>query len=72
MISRVLTPPGASDLAMAGLPPGAPDASPLNVVFVQGNTVGVGSTSPLITADGAPVYSTGPGSWGQLRAAGRV
>ena len=73
MISRVLSGPGpAPDVSWHGLPPGTPDSSPLQIVVVDGDNVGVALTTPIITTDGAPVYSTGAGSWGQLHAAGRA
>jgi hypothetical protein len=75
MISRVLTPPGhpaGPDLSIKGIPPGAPTITPLRVVYVTADgTVATTPADSLITADGAPVYATGRGSWGQVRAAGR-
>lgn len=72
MISRVTTPQGGGpDLSVKAVPPGAPVAVPLNVVYVyHDGTVATVPADSLITADGAPVYATGRGSWGQLRAAG--
>jgi hypothetical protein len=70
MISRTKSQPGAPDLSVKGIPPGTPTDSPLRVVYVFPS--GVVATTPadsLITADGAPVYATGRGTWGQLVAA---
>lgn len=35
-------------------------------------SIGVSDLDPIYTADGAMIPSTSPGSWGQLRAAGRA
>lgn len=49
---------------------------PLALVTVQPAaspyvTLGMQDIAPIWSADGAPVPSTAPGRWGQLRAAGR-
>lgn len=73
MIRRVLTHPAPPDLTIAGLPPGTPAASPLNVVYVSTGQAQAGMipADALVTADGAPVFATGQGQWAQLAAAGR-
>jgi hypothetical protein len=73
MISRVTTPQGSGpNLSVKALPPGAPTAIPLQVVWIfRDGTVATVPADSLITADGAPVYATAPGTWGQVRAAGR-
>lgn len=72
MISRVKTPQGTPELRTKAIPPGAPVAIPVQIVFItHDGTVATVPADSLITADGAPVYATRPGSWGQLRAAGR-
>jgi hypothetical protein len=76
MMRRVTTPtsqPGPTALRMAGLPPGTPVTGPLRVVFFMpdGVTQGMVPANAMLTTDGRPVYSTGPGAWGQLVAAGR-
>lgn len=48
---------------------GAVKEIPLSRVQVQGGILGY--DEPLLTADGAVVDSTGPGSWGQLFRAGK-
>lgn len=45
---------------------------PLSRITIYPGAAAYASDSPLITADGAPVKSTGTGSWGQLYAAGRM
>jgi hypothetical protein len=74
MISRVKTPQGPGpDLQVKAIPPGTPVAIPLQVVYItQNGTVATVPADSLITADGAPVYATAPGTWGQVRAAGRT
>jgi hypothetical protein len=72
MISRVKTPQGPSDLTIKAIPPGAPVAIPMQVVYIMNDgTVATVPADSLITADGAPVYATAPGTWGQVRAVGR-
>jgi hypothetical protein len=56
--------------------PPAPMSMPLALVTVRPAaspylTAGMEDLAPIWTTDGAPVPSTAPGSWGQLRAAGR-
>jgi hypothetical protein len=59
-------------LSEVGLPPGAPSASPSSIIYVYApSTVGLGPTSPIVTADGALIPATMPGGWDQLRAVGR-
>jgi len=48
---------------------GAVKAIPLAPVQVNGGIIGY--SEPLVTADGAPVSSTGPGAWGQLYRVGK-
>lgn len=73
MISRVRSQPVPGTLRIKGLPPGAPPDSPLTIVYIyQNGTVATVPADSLITADGAPVYATRPGTWGQVRAAGRT
>ena len=48
-----------------------PMVMPLQQVTVTQAGVAVEDMQPLITEDGAMVPATSPGSWGQLRAAGR-
>lgn len=45
---------------------------PLSQIVIYPDVTSYQTGGPLITSDGAPVPSTGPGAWGQLRAAGRV
>lgn len=74
MIRRVTRHPAGPDLTIAGLPPGTPTTQPLQLVYLNPVLAQVGSVpaDALITADGAPVYATGPGPrWGQVIAAGR-
>ena len=73
MIRRVTTPQNSASLAIAGLPPGTPDTTPVQVVQVFPALAQVGTipADALVTSDGRPVYGTGPGRWGQLAAAGR-
>jgi hypothetical protein len=70
MLSRVKAGPGGPDLRVRGIPPGTPTDSPLRVVYItQHGVVATVPADSLITADGAPVYATGRGTWGQLAAA---
>ena len=61
----------------AASPAGAPDVMPLALVTVypepggQYSTIGYKGLTPIFTSDGAAVPASAPGSWGQLRAAGR-
>lgn len=72
MISRTRQHPVQGDLVVKGIPPGTPTETPLRVVRIfQDGTVATVPADSLITADGAPVYATRPGTWGQVRAAGR-
>lgn len=73
MISRVKNHPRAASLRVKGIPPGTPTETPLRVVYIfNDGTVATVPADSLITADGAPVYATAPGTWGQVRAAGRM
>lgn len=73
MISRVKRHPQRPSLRVKGIPPGTPTESPLRVVYImRDGTVATVPADSLITADGAPVYATAPGTWGQVRAAGRI
>lgn len=45
---------------------------PLSQIVIYPDATSYQTGGPLITADGAAVPATGPGAWGQLRAAGRV
>ena len=71
MIRRVQTGQQAPALTLAGLPPGTPTTAPLTVVqlYPSLNQIGMVPADALITSDGAEVYATGPGRWGQLMAA---
>ncbi|HEY2309472.1 MAG TPA: hypothetical protein VGI05_26640 [Streptosporangiaceae bacterium] len=73
MIRRVLSQPGPAALTLAALPPGTPVTGPLRVVYLDpaGVTVSQMPADALVSADGAPFVQTGPGSWGQVVAAGR-
>ena len=71
MISRTQAHPQGGDLRVKGIPPGTPTETPLRVVYIfRDGTVATVPADSLITADGAPVYATRPGTWGQVRAAG--
>ena len=48
-----------------------PMVMPLSLVTVGMGGVTQQDMTPLITEDGAIIAATAPGSWGQLRAAGR-
>lgn len=73
MISRVQQQPAQGDLRVKGIPPGTPTETPLRVVYIfDSGMVATVPADSLITADGAPVYATRPGTWGQLVAAGRA
>ena len=72
MISRVQAHPADGDLRVKGIPPGTPTETPLRVVYIfDSGMVATVPADSLITADGAPVYATRPGTWGQVRAVGR-
>lgn len=72
MISRVQAHPEPGDLRVKGIPPGTPTETPLRVVYIfDSGMVATVPADSLITADGAPVYATRPGTWGQVRAVGR-
>jgi hypothetical protein len=73
VISRVKTHPVPGDLRVKGIPPGTPTQTPMRVVYIfDSGMVATVPAESLITADGAPVYATRPGTWGQVRAAGRA
>lgn len=74
MIRRVLTQPGPSALTISALPPGTPVTGGMRIVYMDpaGVQVSQMAGSPLVSAGGAPLIQTGPGSWGQLVAAGRL
>lgn len=73
MISRVQQQAAQGDLRVKGIPPGTPTETPLRVVYIfDSGMVATVPADSLITADGAPVYATRPGTWGQLVAAGRA
>jgi len=71
---------GASDVPVNGsaASPPAVQVMPLQLVQVQRPawqdylTAGVSDIDPIYSADGAMIPATAPGSWGQLRAAGRA
>lgn len=48
-----------------------PMLMPLALVTQSDAGLAVQDMTPIITADGAMIPATAPGSWGQLRAAGR-
>jgi hypothetical protein len=48
-----------------------PMVMPLSLVTLGMGGVAVQDVTPLYTEDGAIIPATAPGSWGQLRAAGR-
>jgi len=48
-----------------------PMVMPLALVEVHEEGMRVQSMTPIFAADGAPIPATAPGSWGQVRAAGR-
>ena len=48
----------------------AAESIPLTRIQIYPGVVLYEDLQPLITADGAPVTATGPGTWGQLYAAG--
>jgi hypothetical protein len=48
-----------------------PMVMPLSLVTVTAAGVAVQDMTPLYTEDGAIIPATAPGSWGQLRKAGR-
>lgn len=73
MIRRVLRRPTApTGMTIAGLPPGTPVQGPLAVVRIDPTQrwVQMIPADAMITADGAPVYATGPAAWDQVTAAG--
>jgi hypothetical protein len=73
VISRVQQGPAQGDLRVKGIPSGTPTETPLRVVYIfDSGMVATVPADSLITADGAPVYATRPGTWGQLVAAGRA
>jgi hypothetical protein len=59
------------DLTVVGVNMG-PTETPLVRVGIFSNMITYEDMQPIITADGAPVYATSPGTWGQLYAAGRM
>lgn len=62
----------AAPLSEVALPPGTPDIAPSSQIIVWSpSTVGIGPLAPMVTADGALVPATAPGTWDQLHAAGR-
>jgi hypothetical protein len=62
----------AAPLTEVALPPGTPEFAPSSQIIVWApGTVGIGPLAPLLTADGALVPATAPGTWDQLVAAGR-
>lgn len=66
---------GASNAGANGSEIGTNDGVaeiPLSQIAIYPGMAAYTATSPLITADGAPVSATGVGSWGQLYAAGRM
>lgn len=48
-----------------------PVTTPLARIQIFPGLIAYEDMQPIITADGAPVAATGPGTWGQLYAAGR-
>lgn len=74
MIRRVLSQPGPAALSVAGLPPGTPVTGPVRMVYYDpaGLTLSQAPGSPVIASDGAPLLMSGPATWGQVRAAGRL
>lgn len=76
MIRRVTTHPAArgapAGRTIAALPPGTPVEGGMRIVYFMpdGVTVGMVPADAMVTADGAPVYATGPAHWGQLVGAG--
>jgi hypothetical protein len=51
--------------------PDTPMVMPLSLVSRTDAGLTVQDMTPLITADGAMIPATAPGSWGQVHAAGR-
>lgn len=42
------------------------------MVYPDSNVIAYQDMQPLVAPDGAPIAATGPGTWGQLYAAGRA
>ncbi len=49
---------------------GAVNMQPTVMVGVRAGYITYADMTPLVTADGAPVYATGPGTWGNVYRAG--
>ena len=58
------------DLRIVGTNLG-PTETPLVRIQIWPGVIAYEELQPLITADGAPVTATGPGTWGQLFAVGK-
>lgn len=61
-----------SDLSIVGIPPGTPMMRPVVRVSIRPDVLLYEQLQPLITADGAPIVASSPGTWGQLYAAGSM
>lgn len=62
---------GPTSVTVIGKNYQAPTDIPLIRIQIQPGVILYDEMQPLITADGAPVAATSPGTWGQLYAAGR-
>jgi hypothetical protein len=72
IVRQTMTGGNQAALTEVGLPPGAPSMAPSSIIYVYApSTVGLGPSSPIVTADGALIPATQPGGWDQLRAVGR-
>jgi hypothetical protein len=60
------------DLTMVGLSPGTPMMRPVVRISVRPDMLLYEQLQPMISADGAPILATAPGTWGQLYAAGSM
>jgi hypothetical protein len=62
--------PTEPDLSVVGRY-NTPAEIPTFRIRISPGTLAYEDMQPLIAADGAPIAATGPGTWGQLYAAGR-
>jgi hypothetical protein len=70
-LAQRISAPTAPDLSFVGRY-NTPAEIPNFRIQITPDAVVYEDLQPLIAADGAPIAATGPGTWGQLYAAGRT
>lgn len=71
MRDRLISQTPNTDLTVVGRY-NTPSEMPLTLIEINPGYITYQDMLPLIASDGAPIAATGPGTWGQVHAAGRI